>query len=64
MIRTRRGTRLRIVAHEPGSQYVRCRRLEDGKEFDWRIDELRESVEGEIQQTLTKLDDLRKDIPV
>jgi hypothetical protein len=57
MIRTKHGTRLRLIAHEPGSHYVRCRRLNDGKEFDWKITELTATGgPNEINQALARLD--------
>lgn len=56
MIRTKNGTRVRLIRHEPGSHYVRCRRLEDAKEFDWRIDELRGNEPDEIRRTIERLD--------
>lgn len=59
MIRTNRGTRVRLIRHEQGSQYVRCRRLDDGTEFDWKISELA-ATDGakEINEAIARLDEI------
>lgn len=58
MIRTKHRARVRLLSHVPESLYVMCRPLDGGKDFLWKISELRATGgKEEIDQAVQRLDD-------
>jgi hypothetical protein len=57
MIYSRFGNELEIVAHDKGSAYVTGRRVSDGREYPWRIDELKaDGGPEEIQRAIAAVE--------